>query len=40
MLGRKPWWLTLVLAVVAGFGTKYLFGVLEVMLPKGLLGFI
>jgi len=39
-LGRQSWWLTLVLAVVAGFGTTYLFGLLQVMLPKGLLGFI
>lgn len=39
-LGRQPWWLTLVLAVVASFGTTYLFGLLQVMLPKGLLGFI
>jgi len=39
-LGRQPWWLTLVLAVVASFGTSYLFGLLQVMLPKGFLGFI
>jgi putative tricarboxylic transport membrane protein len=39
-LGRQPWWLTLVLAVVASFGTTYLFGLLQVMLPKGFLGFI
>jgi len=39
-LGRESWWLTLVLAVVASFGTTYLFGLLQVMLPKGLLGFI
>ncbi len=39
-LGRQSWWLTLVLAVVASFGTTYLFGLLQVMLPKGLLGFI
>ena len=39
-LGRQSWWLTLVLAVVASFGTTYLFGLLQVMLPKGFLGFI
>lgn len=39
-LGRQSWWLTLVLAVVASFGTTYLFSLLQVMLPKGFLGFI
>lgn len=39
-LGRQSWWLTLVLAVAASFGTTYLFGLLQVMLPKGFLGFI
>ena len=39
-LGKQSWWLTLVLAVVASFGTTYLFGLLQVMLPKGFLGFI
>ena len=39
-LGRQPWWLTLVLALVASFGTAYLFGLLQVMLPKGVLGFM
>jgi hypothetical protein len=39
-LGRQPWWLTLVLALAASFGTHYLFGLLQVMLPKGILGFI
>jgi len=39
-LGRQSWWLTLVLAVAASFGTTYLFGLLQVMLPKGLLGFL
>ena len=39
-LGRQSWWLTLVLAVFASFGTTYLFGLLQVMLPKGLLGFL
>jgi len=39
-LGRQSWWLTLVLSVAASFGTTYLFGLLQVMLPKGFLGFI
>ncbi len=39
-LGRQPWWLTIVLAAVAGFGTFYLFGLLQVMLPRGFLGFL
>jgi hypothetical protein len=39
-LGRQPWWLTLVLAVLASFGSTYLFQSLQVMLPKGFLGFI
>ncbi len=39
-LGHQPWWLTLVLSVAAGFGTFYLFGLLQVMLPKGFLEFI
>lgn len=39
-LGRQPWWLTLLLSLIAGFGTFYIFGLLQVMLPKGFLGFI
>jgi putative tricarboxylic transport membrane protein len=39
-LGRQSWWLTLVLAVAASFGAAFLFGLLQVMLPKGLLGFV
>jgi putative tricarboxylic transport membrane protein len=39
-LGRQPWWQTLILSAVAGFGMAYLFGLLQVMLPKGFLGFI
>lgn len=39
-LGRQPWWLTLVLSIAAGFGTFYLFGLLQVMLPRGFLGFL
>jgi putative tricarboxylic transport membrane protein len=39
-LGRQSWWLTLILSAVAGFGMAYLFALLQVMLPKGFLGFI
>jgi hypothetical protein len=39
-LGRQPWWQTLILSALAGFGMDYLFGLLQVMLPKGFLGFI
>jgi putative tricarboxylic transport membrane protein len=39
-LGRQSWWLTLVLSAIAGFGMAYLFALLQVMLPKGFLGFI
>ncbi|MBM4314301.1 MAG: tripartite tricarboxylate transporter TctB family protein [Deltaproteobacteria bacterium] len=39
-LGRQPWWQTLILSALAGFGMAYLFGLLQVMLPKGFLGFI
>ena len=39
-LGRQPWWLTLPLSVAASFGTNYLFGLLQVILPRGFLGFI
>ncbi len=37
-LGRQSWWLTVILAVVGSFGTTYLFGLLQVMLPRGFLG--
>lgn len=37
---RQSWWLTLTLAVVASFGTFYLFRLLQVILPRGFLGFI
>lgn len=40
MLGRQSWWLTLTLSAVAGFGTNYLFGLLQVVLPRGFLGFM
>jgi hypothetical protein len=39
-LGRQSWWLTLILSAAAGFGTAYLFTLLQVFLPKGFLGFI
>lgn len=39
-LGRQPWWLTLPLSVAASFGMTYLFGLLQVMLPRGFLGFV
>jgi hypothetical protein len=39
-LGRQPWWQTLVLSAVAGFGMAYLFGLLQVVLPRGFLGVI
>ena len=39
-LGGQPWWLTLPLSVAASFGMTYLFGLLQVMLPRGFLGFV
>ncbi len=38
MLGRQSWWLTVPLAVLGSFGTAYLFGLLQVALPRGFLG--
>ena len=37
---RQSWWLTLTLSFVGSFGTNYLFGLLQVALPKGFLGII
>ncbi|HSB80633.1 MAG TPA: tripartite tricarboxylate transporter TctB family protein [Candidatus Methylomirabilis sp.] len=37
-LGSQSWWLTLTLAVVGSFGLFYVFGLLQVILPTGLLG--
>ena len=37
-LGRQPWWLTLALSLVASFGLFHLFRLLQVFLPKGVLG--
>jgi putative tricarboxylic transport membrane protein len=39
-LGRQPWWLTLPLSSIASFGMTYLFGLLQVFLPRGFLGFL
>ena len=38
VLGRQPWWLTLVLTVLGSFGTAYIFRRLQVILPGGVLG--
>ncbi len=38
VLGRQPWWLTLVLTALGSFGTAYIFRQLQVILPGGLLG--
>ncbi len=37
-LGRRPWWLTLLLALAGSFGTAYVFRQLQVLLPGGILG--
>jgi hypothetical protein len=38
LLGRQPWWLTLVLTLAGSFGTSLVFRQLQVMLPRGILG--
>jgi putative tricarboxylic transport membrane protein len=38
VLGRQPWWLTVVLAVAGSFGTAYVFRQLQVLLPRGIVG--
>jgi putative tricarboxylic transport membrane protein len=38
ILGRQPWWLTVVLTLAGSFGTAYLFRQLQVLLPRGILG--
>lgn len=38
VLGRQPWWLTIVLTLLGSFGTAYLFRQLQVILPGGILG--
>lgn len=37
-LGRQSWWVTLTLSVVASFGMFYVFRMLQVFLPVGILG--
>jgi putative tricarboxylic transport membrane protein len=37
-LGKQPWWLTVVLTLVGSFGTAYIFRLLQVILPGGILG--
>ncbi len=37
-LGRRAWWLTLLLALAGSFGTAYVFRQLQVILPGGILG--
>jgi hypothetical protein len=39
-LGRQPWWLILPLSIIASFGMTYLFGLLQVFLPRGFLDFL
>jgi hypothetical protein len=38
VLGKQPWWLTVVLTMAGSFGTAYLFRQLQVLLPRGILG--
>src|SRR5512134_2276599 len=38
VLGKQPWWLTVVLTLLGSFGTAYLFRQLQVLLPRGILG--
>jgi hypothetical protein len=38
VLGRQPWWLTLMLTALGSFGTAYIFRQLQVILPGGFLG--
>jgi hypothetical protein len=38
ILGKQPWWLTVVLTLLGSFGTAYLFRQLQVILPGGILG--
>jgi len=38
VLGKQPWWLTVVLALAGSFGTAYIFRQLQVILPGGWLG--
>jgi putative tricarboxylic transport membrane protein len=38
VLGRQPWWLTVILTLAGSFGTAYVFRQLQVILPGGILG--
>jgi len=38
VLGKQPWWLTVVLTLAGSFGTAYIFRQLQVILPGGWLG--
>jgi putative tricarboxylic transport membrane protein len=38
VLGKQPWWLTIVLTLAGSFGTAYIFRQLQVILPSGILG--
>ena len=38
VLGKQPWWLTVILTLLGSFGTAYLFRQLQVILPGGILG--
>ena len=38
ILGKQPWWLTVVLTLLGSFGTAYIFRQLQVILPGGILG--
>jgi putative tricarboxylic transport membrane protein len=37
VLGKQPWWLTVVLTLAGSFGTAYIFRQLQVILPGGIL---
>jgi hypothetical protein len=38
VLGKQPWWLTVILTLAGSFGTAYIFRQLQVILPGGILG--
>jgi putative tricarboxylic transport membrane protein len=38
VLGKQPWWLTLLLTALGSFGTAYIFRQLQVILPGGVFG--
>jgi hypothetical protein len=37
-LRRQSWWVTLLLSIISSFGLFYVFDLLQVFLPKGVLG--